>query len=347
MLDQNSGISFEPVSYDDVPGWFSDPVGEALILLVAAGLIADHDGETAARNPHDYLQTRFVPHRVVHCEPTGLLTGYYEPILKGSRTRSDAYPVPLYRQPDDLVKVHDDASRGHRNGELVAGRMVDGQLEAYFTRGEIEGGALDGRGLEFVFLADPIDAYFLHIQGSGRVQFEDGSEMPVGFAAKNGLPYTSIGRVLIDAGAIPEAEMSLDRLRHWLEENPERMANVMHRNESFIFFQEHADAGVPGLGPVGSLGVSLTAGRSLAVDTSFHALGTPIFVTSDAIKHHGENGFHRLMVAQDVGSAIRGPERGDIFWGTGDEAGKLAGETVHQGNFFVLLPRVPACGDEA
>lgn len=335
----DSPVRYVAVGFDDLPAWRADDHATAVATLISAGTIADNDAASARAAPRAFLERTYVPHKVVHSGPAGLLTGYYEPVLRGSRVRSDAFPVPLYLQPDDLAKVHGDDARGHRNDELVAGRMVDGVLHPYFTRGEIETGALDGRGLEFMFLADPIDAFFLHVQGSGQVVLEDGVRVSVGFAAKNGLPYTSIGRILIDQGEIPEEEMSLERLRHWLEAHPKQAADVMRENKSFIFFQEHASDGVLAHGPVGSLGVTLTPGRSLAVDTSFHELGVPIYVSAPELTHDGGSGFHRLMVAQDVGSAIRGPERGDIFWGTGEEAGRLAGETVHAGSFFVFFPR--------
>ncbi len=340
MTDRDAVASqYEPVSYDALSGWLHDDHGAAISVLRAAGSLDGFDLMQADLAPREFLEMHFVPHRVVHEGTDGLLTGYYEPVLRGSRTQSDTYSIPLYLQPDDLTKIHDDAARGHRNDELVAGRLVDSVLTPYFTRAEIENGALAGRNLEFIFLADAIDAYFLHVQGSGRVELEDGTSVRVGFAAKNGLPYTSIGRVLIDRGEISEADMSLEALRSWLEAHPRQAAGVMQENASFIFFQEHNEPGVPGCGPVGSLGVTLTEGRSLAVDTSYHALGTPVYVSSPGLTHHGEDGFHRLMVAQDVGSAIRGAERGDIFWGTGDHAGRLAGATVHKGNFFVLLRR--------
>ncbi|MGI9408364.1 MAG: murein transglycosylase A, partial [Hyphomicrobiaceae bacterium] len=304
-----------------------------------AGRVQSGDLGFAKKAPKSYFEAHYVPHRVVHPGPNGLLTGYYEPVLRGSRHSSADYPVPLYRQPEDLVKVEADAARGYRNDTLVAGRMIDGDIVPYFTRREIELGALDDLGLDFLYLADPIDAFFLHVQGSGLIELDDGTSVRIGYAAKNGHPYTSIGRVLIERGEIAESDMTLAALRTWLETHPEQAADVMRENASFIFFQEHNEADVESAGPVGSLGVTLTDGRSLAVDTSYHELGTPVFVSSATLDCHGSKGFHRLMVAQDVGSAIRGPERGDIFWGTGDEAGRLAGETIHEGTFFVLLPR--------
>jgi membrane-bound lytic murein transglycosylase A len=192
-----------------------------------------------------------------------------------------------------------------------------------------------------MYLADPVDVFFMQVQGSGRIRLPDGQMVRVHYDGKNGYPYTSIGRHLIDTGVLTADQMSLDALAKWLRADPERGRKVMWNNASYVFFREltGAEAG----GPLGVIEIPLTDGRSLAVDAGVHAIGTPIFVTSPTLSHATKGGaFERLMIAQDVGSAIKGPERGDIYFGSGDEAGRLAGVTKHQGNFYVLLPRADA-----
>jgi membrane-bound lytic murein transglycosylase A len=221
---------------------------------------------------------------------------------------------------------------------LTHARRTSNGVEPYATREDIERGALVGLGLELVWLADAVDCFFMHVQGSGRIRFEDGSSARITYDGKNGHPYTSIGRYLIDLGHFSADAMSLDALKLWLSVDEERGRHAMWQNKSFVFFRELA--GNEAESPLGALSIPLSEGRSLAVDTAFHALGTPIYVAAPSLTHATPaNGFHRLMIANDVGSAIRGPERGDIYFGSGPEAGALAGITKHRGWFFVLLPR--------
>lgn len=290
------------------------------------------------RRARAFFEAHFVPHRVVQANGTGFLTGYFEPELRGSRTPSPRYRVPVYRKPDDLVVLIPDEQRGTLDGEMTAGRKTADGIVPYSTRRQIDQGALRGRGLEILYLDDPVAAFFMHIQGSGRVVLDDGQVVRLSYAAKNGYPYTSIGRILLDRGEIAKADMSLDTLTAWLRAHPESADQLLWENRSYIFFQEDADA-APDAGPIGAQNVPLTDGRSLAVDPGFHALGTPIWVAAPSLDVHGQSGFHRLMVAQDVGSAIKGPERGDIYWGSGADAGAIAGRTRHTGHFYVLRPR--------
>lgn len=215
-------------------------------------------------------------------------------------------------------------------------RTADG-LEPYATRADIENGALSGQGLEIFWLADAVDAFFLHVQGSGVIALPDGTQTRVAYDGKNGHPYTSIGRYLIDEGLFPADLMTLDALKDWLRANPRLAPGVLQQNRSFVFFRELT--GEDAKSPVGVEEIPLTPGRSLAVDTGFHAIGLPVYVVAPTLTHaNPPDSFQRLMVAQDVGSAIRGPERGDLYFGTGDEAGRLAGGTKHPGTFYVLLP---------
>ena len=350
---------FGPVHFADIPGWSVDDVSGAVAVLKRSSAdlavamsavdgvgaeaaerlrgqinaLADDIGEADARR---FFEANFTA-LTYRCEQSGLLTGYYEPILTGSRLRRYADQVPLYGLPGDLVKLSDDRMRGALNGELTAARRVDGALVPYFSRLEIDAGALSGRGLELLYLDDWVEAFFLHVQGSGIVRLDDGASVRVGYAGKNGYPYTSIGELLIVRGEIAPAEMTLERLRQWLIADAARGRSLIGENASYIFFVKQGGAGHSD-GPLGATGAVLEEGRSLAVDAGLIDLGLAVFVVSEGLRHHGEDGFRRLMVAQDVGSAITGPQRGDIYWGSGEEAGRLAGRTSHAGRFFVLAP---------
>lgn len=360
-----AGPRLEPVAFSDLPGWASDDHIEALKTFVkscdAVAKAANKASGKALSQCHvpagelavacraaqelkaptkasakAFFETHFIPHRIAQDKPKGLLTGYYEPVMEGSRTRQGKFQTPIYKRPTDLVNVVDEADRASKQtGFTHLRKAASGEETPYPTRAEIEQGALDGKGLELLYLADPVEVFFMHIQGSGRVHLTDGSTVRINYAGKNGYPYTSIGRYLIENNILPAHKMSMQALGNWLREDKERGQKVMWQNKSFIFFRELGDEE----GPMGAMSVPLTAGRSLAVDTGFHTLGTPIYLSVPKLSHATKGGgFNRLMVAQDVGSAIKGPERGDIYFGSGDEAGKLAGVTRHEGNFYVLLP---------
>jgi membrane-bound lytic murein transglycosylase A len=360
-------LTFEPVPFSDLPGWADDDhlsafrafvrsaraIGQAEgsasgktrvannALVAAARLAAEQAAlistPAAAKT---FFEAAFVPHRVVHRGAEGLLTGYYEPVLAGSRARSKEFCFPVYRRPADLVNLVGEAERGALADGLTHARKTAQGIEPYATRADIENGALEGQGLELIWLADPVDTFFMHIQGSGRIRFPGGETIRITYDGKNGHPYTSVGRYLIDAGLFAANDMSLDALKVWLAADPERGRRVMQENRSFIFFRELENEDD---GPLGALEIPLSSGRSLAVDTGYHAIGTPVYVSAPTLTPWAAaNSFARLMIAQDVGSAIRGPERGDIYFGSGDEAGRLAGTTKHAGRFFVLLPREPA-----
>lgn len=349
-------VSFEPVRFADLPGWETDDHSAALVAflkscdvlttrsadagadigrLVGEARSADGSAPAARR----FFESWFTPHRVLHSRSNGLLTGYYEPVLPGSRTRHGRYQVPIYRRPADLVNLVNESMRGAAGEALThARRTEEGRLVPYPTRAEIESGALSGRGLELVYLADAVDAFFVHIQGSALIEFEDGSSVRLSYDGKNGHPYTSIGRRLVEAGVFAAEEITLDALKVWLRADPAAAQQVMWQNASYIFFRELT--GTEAKSALGAEQIPLTAGRSLAVDASVHRLGLPIYVVAPELNHTAEGGpFQRLMIAQDVGSAIKGPERGDIYFGTGDAAGRWAGMTRHAGNFFALLPR--------
>ena len=296
--------------------------------------------ETAARA---FFEANFTPYRVVPRSGAAFLTGYFEPELDGSRTRSDRFAVPLLARPADLVDL-DDATRPADidPSYAFARRSGDDRLVPYFTRGEIEDGALAGQGLECVWLADPVDAFFVHVQGSVRIRLVDGGVMRLAYAAKAGHPYTSIGKLAIARGLIPAEEMTLDRLRDWLKAHPAEARALMRENRSYVFFREQPDLD-PTLGAEAAAGVPLTPGLSLAVDRTLHTFGTPIFIEAELPL--GPDGavepVRRLMLAQDTGSAIVGPARGDVFVGLGAEAGRRAGRIRHQPRSFVVLVPKP------
>jgi membrane-bound lytic murein transglycosylase A len=355
-------IRFKPVTFTDLPRWSDDDhaVAFASFLISAKRLLERAaeglepatptdllsvcrralDSRARIASSHEarvFFESHFAPHRVEHDAPQGLLTGYYEPIIQGSRHRTDRFTVPILKRPSDLVNIVAESERGAKAHALTHGRQTANGIEPYATRAEIETGALAGQGLEFLWLEEAVDAFFLHVQGSGIIAFEDGGQARITYDGKNGHPYTSVGRYLIDAGLFPADQMSLDALKNWLRADRERGIAAMRQNESYVFFRELT--GPDAAAALGAMEIPLSAHRSLAVDTRFHVLGTPVYVVAPSLTHAGNaQGFHRLMIAQDVGSAIRGPERGDIFYGSGDAAGANAGVTKHSGNFFVLLP---------
>lgn len=366
------GLAYQPVSYADVPGWHQDDHAAALAaflgscaavvaqaetgkpqataaLTAIAGRLASvcrqalvlaRDGQLGPSQARTFFEAQFTPHRMLHTGAEGLLTGYYEPELEGSLKPGGRFRFPVYRRPPELVNLVSEAERGSVGSAFTHARQrPNGSLETFETRQEIETGALEGRSLELVWLADPVDCFFLHIQGSGLIRLPDGTGMRITYDGKNGHPYTSVGRYLIDNGAFSPDDMSLDALKAWLAADPVRGRQAMWQNRSFIFFRalrpDEADSAL------GVMQVALSPGRSLAVDVSAHVIGSPVFVEAPTLTHASGTGagFARLMVAQDVGSAIRGPERGDIYFGTGFEAGALAGITKHAGRFIVLLPK--------
>jgi membrane-bound lytic murein transglycosylase A len=366
-------LTFEPVSFCDLPSWAQDDHAAAfrafrntcelstgvgngnhaaggVAPLLALANASESDklsrGRLTRAAARAFFETYFTPHRVLHVGPRGLLTGYYEPVLNGTRKPEGRFRYPIYRRPPDLVNLIEESMRGAEGMTLTHARRTKNGLQPYPTRAEIESGALKGRGLELVYVTDPVAAFFMHIQGSGRIRLPDGTTIRLSYDGKNGHPYSSIGRHLIETGQLAADRVSLQRLAEWLKADPDRGQKVMWHNASFVFFRELE--GVQAKAPLGVFDVPLTPGRSLAVDASVHAIGTPIYVSAPTLLHALPGGpWHRLMIAQDVGSAIKGPERGDIFFGSGRAAGRRAGATKHAGNFFVLLPRASVAAPSA
>lgn len=273
----------------------------------------------------------------------GFVTAYYEPEVLASRVRSAEFSAPLFARPDDLFDVtKDNTPVGWNIDYRFAKRNVaeNGEfLEIYPDRKAINNGYLDGKGLEIAYVKTAADALFIHIQGSARLRFEDGKISRVGYAAKTGHPYTAVGKVLLDSGELSRKDCGMQAIRNWFSSNPERMTSVIEQNRSYIFFQEYPVADL-NEGPVGASKVALTAERSLAIDRTLHTYGTPIWIeTQKPLPGHNQV-FQKLMVAQDTGSAIIGPERGDIFLGSGDGPGEIAGDTRHRARFVVFVPKL-------
>ncbi len=298
-----------------------------------AGRLAAGDDAGARR----FFESAFRPWRARDgsrgAKSEAFFTGYYEAELKGARARDARHRHPIYRPPADLVSVDLGAFKPDWKGEVLTGRVDKGKLVPYHDRAAIEQGALAGRGLEILWVDDAADAFFLHVQGSGRVTLPDGTTVRLGFAARNGHPYTAIGRVLAEAGALPADAVTMQTIRAWIAANPAAGADLMRRNRSYIFFRE-----ATGEGPVGASGVALTPGRSLAVDPAFIPHGAPVWIaTRDPLDP--ARPLARLAVAQDSGAAIKGPLRVDIFFGSGSGAAAQAGAMKHPGELFILRPR--------
>lgn len=273
--------------------------------------------------------------RLYHVElPDRLLvTGYYQPELAASRTRTERFRYPLYRTPDDLVDVDLRQFCPACAGQVGKGRVQDGNLGPYYTRSEIDAGALAGRGDELAWLDDPVEAFFLHIQGSAVLRFDDGVHMQVSYSSSNGRPYTSIGHVLIERGAISRDDVSLQALKDYLHAHPDEQAALTAADERYIFFRAVV------AGPIGSLGVPLTAGRSIAADPGVYPPGSLVFLRVAARDGGAQHVMSRFALIQDSGVAITGPGHVDVFCGTGSTAEAIAGDLRNPGELYVVVPQ--------
>ena len=354
---------YEPVTWASLDGWAGDDhatafaaflescralkgsgrndgaVAEALKSVCARGFAAVPLEEDGARK---FFEDNFRPLRISKIgEADGFLTGYYEPIIEGSRVPTGEFQAPLYRRPPNLVvsgrlKLGDVfPSKGVKVGRRVGRRKI----VPYYDRGEIEDGALDGWHLEICWLRSQLDVLFAQIQGSARIRLEDGAILRVNYDSHNGWPYTPVGRVLIDRKILTKDEVSMQRIRDWMEANPDQAKDVRRQNKGYVFFRitdlSNEDEAI------GAQGVPLMPGRSIAVDRSLHVYGTPFFIAANLPITNDRAGtkFRRLLFAQDTGSAIVGPARADIYFGAGDEAGRIAGRIRNPGQFVMLVPR--------
>jgi len=363
---QPAPARFTAASFADIPGWPADPVEQTLPALQAEcrrlallpvdtalggqGLAQQAGGRAgnwtapcaaaSALEPGDsagirlFYQTWFQPYRV---EIQGLVTGYYEPEVRGSLTQIGAYQTPLLARPPDLVQAP--SATGDQNAQPGVGRIVDGQMQPYSSRAQIEDGALGTAARPLFYLADPVDLFFLQIQGAGRIRLPDGSVMRVGYDGKNGRTYTPIGRVLVARHALAPDDVSMQSIRAWLESHRDQARAVMDANEDYVFFRVLTGAD-SSMGPPGALGVNLLAGRTAAVDRHTIPLGAPLFIdTTDPVTGHP---WQHLVLAQDLGTDIKGAARTDIFLGSGPAAETQAGHMHQPSTEYVLLPRPAA-----
>lgn len=325
---------FQAVSWAELPGWGEDEVEKAWPALLQSCRVLKKKADwktvcelasvTPAADARAFIEAYFHPWRILppDGEDTGLVTGYYEPVLSGSRTPDARFRYPVLSRPSDLI-VGD-------GGERL--RRKNGHTLPYFNRGEIEAGAI-ATTPAIVWVDDPVALFFLQVQGSGKIRLPNGNTIRVGFADHNGQPYRSIGRYLIDHGELTLDQASMDGIKAWVAAHPDRAANLFAQNPRYIFFRELPTAD----GPIGSQGVPLVAERSVAVDPSFLPLGAPIFLATTR-PNSGEP-LCRLVLAQDTGSAIHGPLRIDFFWGEGDDAGRNAGAMKQRGKLWLVWPK--------
>jgi peptidoglycan lytic transglycosylase A len=342
--------TYAQVAFSEIPGWNDGEQSAAWSALLAScqalrfreawrAACADaaatpvSDDASARR----LLESRFVAWRLANPDgrTEGLVTGYYEPLLRGSRVKRPPFVYPLYAPPDDLLTVDLSAVNPDLRNLRLRGRLQGRKVVPYWSRAEIENGAAPVAGKELVWVDDPIEAFFLQIQGSGRVRLTNGEIVRLGYADQNGHPYQSIGRYLIDRGELQPGEASMQAIQAWAAAHADRLAELLNQNPSYVFFRELALPD-PSAGPLGALGVPLTPQRSIAVDPRYVPLGAPVFVATTWPS--SDLPLNRLVIAQDTGGAIRGPVRADYFWGFGADAGALAGRMRQPGALWVLLP---------
>lgn len=352
---QPTGIG-QAVCWDKLPGWQQDQLQQALpalrqqcprlaredegwqALCADPQLASASDADSARR----FLEQYFLPHPVYGQQGSadGLITGYYEPTLHGSRSPDERYRFPLYRQPDDLLLVDFGDRFPELKGQRVRARLVERNgrtvVVPYHDRAVIDGEQQPLAGQELLWVDDADDAFFLQVQGSGRIQMDDGSVLAVGYADQNGHAYRAIGKLLIERGELSREDVSMQTIRQWLQQHPQQAQEIRNHNPSYVFFTLRNN---PDEGPRGSLNVPLTPERSAAVDRSILPLGTPIWVATTL---PDQSAYQRLLLAQDTGGAITGPVRADIFFGRGERAETLAGAMKQNGRIFALQPRSKA-----
>ncbi|MCC7483796.1 MAG: murein transglycosylase A [Burkholderiales bacterium] len=340
--------ALRPADWKDLPGWRADDPAAAWGAFrascrspgmpaafrescAAAHAMPAPDRETARR----FFETRLKPYRVVSGDGAGegLLTGYYEPLLRGSRRASERYRFPVLAVPEDLLVVDLAELHPELKGLALRGRLDGRRVVPYLDRAGIEQGRA-GAGREIAWVDDPVELFFLQIQGSGRIALDSGETIRVGFGDHNGYPYRSIGRLLVERGELAPSEASMQGIKAWARANPGKLTELLNQNARYVFFRELTATGA---GPPGALGVPLTPRRSIAVDPRFVPLGAPVFIaTTWPLTNRPMN---QLVLAQDTGSAIRGAVRADYFWGYGEEAAREAGRMKQRLRMWVLLPK--------
>ncbi|MGO4706563.1 murein transglycosylase A [Microvirga sp. 2MCAF38] len=352
----------KPLAFHDLADWAADDHGaafqafrrscEALLAkqpelrpaqslsgnLIAICRKALAESALSGAKARRFFETHFRPFEIIPKTGEGFLTGYYEPEFKGSREPSAQYKIPLLDRPDDLVTLAKGETLPGLDPELQAARKTAKGYEPYPDRAAIEEGALGKKAKPVVYVREPGEAFIIHVQGSARIRLEDGTIIRVAYAGRNGRPYTSIGKLLVRRGEMTLEEMTLEKLMGWLRDHPTEARALMRRNQSYIFFREAAEL-APEQGPIGGAGIPLTPGRSLAVDRNLWSYGLPFWLEGQLpFSLDQAEPLARLMIAQDTGSAILGPARGDFFFGSGHEAGTRAGLLRHTTRFVVLRP---------
>lgn len=343
------GTTLRQATWADLPEWRgSDPARAWSAFLASCSALLNHDawrsvcilaqqsGNPDRESARRFFESHFTPYQISNPDGTreGLITGYYEPLLHGSRRASERYRHPLYAVPDDLLVIDLADVYPELKGMRLRGRLEGRRVVPYYDRAEIESGKAGVRGREIAWVDDPIELFFLQIQGSGRIQLEDGQILRVGYAEQNGRPYRSIGRWLVERGELPLEKASMQGIKTWARQNQERVVELLNQNARYVFFRE-----LPGNlpGPLGALGVPLTAERSVAVDPRFVPLGAPVYVATTW--PNSTKPLNRLMLAQDTGSAIQGAVRADFFWGFGEGAAREAGRMKQSVRMWTLLPK--------
>jgi membrane-bound lytic murein transglycosylase A len=359
------GSQYAPLAWSDVPGWNDDDQLAAFETFRASckSIAAQHDAPAepkalgaSLREPcraaraadiadgakaRAFFEGSFVPLEISRLgQDAGFVTGYYEPIIEGSRVQTDVYNVPVYRRPSNLfMRGYSQASPDLPNKGQVFRKIGRRKLVPYYDRGQIEDGILAGRGIEICWLKDQTDLLFAQIQGSARVHLPDGSTLRINYDSYNGYPYTAVGRVLVERGIYTRDEISMQKIREWMEANPDGAKDVRRQNRSYVFFREVQLSDKDEA--IGAQGIPLTPGRSIAVDKSLHVYGTPFFIAGELPieSERSKTPFRRLMIAQDTGSAIVGPARADLYFGAGPDAGKIAGRLKSNMRFVMLVPK--------
>jgi membrane-bound lytic murein transglycosylase A len=309
--------------------------GEALRKCAHRALEAK---KVSNRDARCFFQDNFVPHRQIKTgNQQGFVTGYFEPELQASPVKSGEFNVPLYRRPPELIDLQENNRPATMDDSFDYGRFENGRISEFFDREAIQSGIFDGRGLELAWLKDKTDAFFVHVQGSARLTFPGGRVLRIAFAAKSGQPYTSLAKLLCSRLNVEPDAMTADRLAAWMRSHPQEIDEFLAHNRSYIFFRQ-VDGLDPKDGPMGAASVPLIAGRSLAVDRTLHGFGVPFWVDVPGLEACVGSRFSRLMIAHDTGSAITGPQRGDLFVGSGHEAGLVAGRIRHEAQLIMLVP---------
>jgi membrane-bound lytic murein transglycosylase A len=346
-------VRYEPVRWSALPGWDDDAVAEAWPAFLrscralrfraewtTACTAAQTVNGQSSRDVRTFFDRHFQPYAVVKMtgtlrEESGLITGYYEPLLQGARERSAKFNAPLYSPPADLLTIDLSSLYPELKGKRLRGRLEGNRVVPYYNRAELESGA-SLKGKEIVWVDDELDAFLLQVQGSGRVQLTSGETIRLQYADQNGHPYQSIGRYLVDQGAFALEGANIPAIRQWLAANPVRFQEVLNANPSYVFFNEEKLED-PTQGPKGAQGVPLVGGRSIAVDPASIPLGTPVYL--DTTYPATDRPLQRLAIAQDTGGAIRGAVRADFFWGFGREAGEQAGRMRQPLRYWMLWPK--------